>query len=320
MNESKPMDWRGRKVVIVGGSGFLGGVCARHFAGLGAGVVVVSRTRPKYFENRVGAPYRWVDWEAGNTAWAEALTGAEAVVNLVGRSVDCRKTPSHCDEILRSRVDSVRRLGGVLASMGERPLVWVQAGTAHLYGDPPEVRLGDDAAPGWGFAPYVGRVWESSFREALPAGMRGVVLRTSFVLDANGGALPVLVRLVRHGLGGRAGHGRQGFSWIHACDFAAVVERVIEDPSVGGSVNVTAPGPVSQAEFMRVLRETLGMPFGLPAPAAVVRFGARWILDTDPELVLEGRYVVPERLLGLGFAFRYPELRGALTDLLGSAA
>lgn len=316
MQASAMQTWNGRKLVIAGGSGFLGGVCTRHFTTRGAHVVVLSRSRPRDADSGPDARVRWVPWTSGDDAWRTALSGADALLNFVGRTVNCRKTPGNCDEILRSRVDSVRHLGRALAGVAQPPRVWVQAGTAHIYGDPPTERVGDDAAPGWGLAPFVGKAWEEAFHQARPAGMRGVVLRTSFVLDRREGPLPVLTRLARCGLGGPAGHGRQGFSWIHAGDFAAAVERLIADDAVAGTVNITAPEPVSQAEFMRTLRRVLGVPLGLPAPALAVRFGARWILNTDPELVLEGRYVLPTRLREIGFAFQHPTLASALTDLL----
>lgn len=316
MNEIQPLDWSGKTIAIVGGSGFLGGLCGRHFAALGAGVVVISRRRPTWMDAFPSGTCQWLDWSAAEADWTAAMEGASAVINFVGRTVNCRKTPSHCDQILRSRVDSVRKLGRVLASVAKHPPVWVQAGTAHIYGDPPEERIGDDGAPGWGLAPFVGKEWERAFHESLPDKMRGVILRTSFVLDAREGPLPVLARLARFGLGGKAGHGRQGFSWIHGQDFASIVERSLTDESIQGPINVTAPEPVSQAEFMVALRRVLRIPVGLPAPDFAVRLGATWILNTDPELVLEGRYVLPTRLLGMGFDFQYPKITAALEDLL----
>ena len=314
MNES--YSWVGKKVVILGGSGFLGGLCRRYFRGNGAQVVVISRRCPEALDTGIDGTRDWVDWNDGPETWSRVLDGADAVINLVGRSVNCRKTPAHCDEILRSRVESVRHLAQALQPLGKCPPVWIQAGTAHIYGDPPDVRVDDNAAIGWGFAPFVGQAWERAFFEHLPPIMRGVILRTSFVLDRDAGPLPVLVRLAKCGLGGRAGHGRQGFSWIHASDFVAIVARAIRDTSLSGTLNVTAPEPVSQAEFMRTLRAVLKIPLGLPAPSLAVRMGARWLLNTDPELVLEGRYVVPSKLLAAGYVFQHAQLRTALAKEL----
>jgi uncharacterized protein (TIGR01777 family) len=317
MIETSVDEWRGERFVVAGGSGFLGGACCRHLLDAGAEVTVLSRKRPGWIDMPFAGRARWVSWSAGKDEMARSLDGARAVINFIGRTVDCRKTPANCDEILRSRVESVRTLGAAMAELERPPGVWVQAGTAHIYGDPPEERVGDDGVPGWGLAPFVGKAWETAFWAALPRGMRGIILRTSFVLGKTEGALPVLVRLAKFGLGGKAGHGRQGFSWIHEDDFVSIVERALCDENMAGTINVTAPSPVSQADFMATLRRTIGIPFGLPSPSWAVRFGARWLLDTDPELVLEGRYILPTRLQAMGHVFRYPELSQALAALLG---
>lgn len=299
------------RIVIAGGSGFLGRSLAKHLSAAGAEVVILSRrTSP------VAGGARWVEWD-GRTpgAWREQLDGAAGLVNLAGRTVDCVKSPDHCDEILRSRVEATRVLGDACRAMKSPPRVWVQMGTAHIYGDPPEVWCDEDSAFGYGLAPTVGRAWEEAFAEAAQPGVRRVVLRTSFVLGRDGGAMARLAGLVRLGLGGRIGNGRQGMSWIHEADMNRLFERALTDEGMEGAYIATAPGPVSNAEFMRELRRAMRMPIGLPAAAWMVRIGAPLLMRTDPELAIYGRYCVSKRLKEEGFEFRFPELRAALEDV-----
>jgi uncharacterized protein (TIGR01777 family) len=302
------------RVVIAGGTGFLGRNLARHLADGGREVVLISRHAPEE-----PGPWRHLSWDGRTVGpWAEALDGAAALVNLVGRTVDCVKTPDHCDEILRSRVEATLVLGKALATLGRPVPVWVQMSTAHIYGDPPQVVCDEGAAFGFGLAPIVGRAWEEAYAAAVPAATRRVVLRTSFVLGRRGGALRKLVRLARLGLGGRVGHGRQGISWLHERDMNRLFARAIADDGMRGAYIATAPTPVSNAEFMRELRHALGVPFGLPAFGWQVRLAAPLFLRTDPELALHGRYCVSRRLAEEGFNFEFPEVRGALNDLLRS--
>jgi len=236
-------------------------------------------------------------------------------MNLAGRSVDCVKTPDHRDEILRSRVETTRLLGRAVRVVGSPPPVWVQMSTAHIYGDPPERVLDEESAPGYGLAPAVGTAWEEAFSRAVLPDQRAVVLRTSFVLGRASGALARLAPIARLGLGGRAGHGRQGVSWIHERDMNRVFERALADDGMTGTYVATAPNPVSNAEFMRALRRAVGMPIGLPAFGWLVRLASRWVLRTDPELALYGRYCVPRRLREEGFEFEFTDVAAALRDL-----
>jgi uncharacterized protein (TIGR01777 family) len=308
-----------RRVVVAGGSGFLGLSLAGHLSALGAKVTILSRKPPPE-----PGPWTHVAWDARTAGdWVAHLEGADGLINLAGRSVDCVKTPDHCDEILRSRVEATQALGAALRDLRSPPGVWIQMSTAHIYGDPPEVVCDEDSPPGFGLAPFVGRAWEEAFREAAPPGMRQVILRTSFVLGRRGGALTRLAALARRGLGGTVGHGRQGVSWIHQLDMNRLFERALTDPAMRGVYVATAPNPVSNAQFMRQLRRVAGglgsMGVGLPAFAWMVRLGAPILLGTDPELALFGRTVVSRRLREEGFAFRFPALREALGDLFSNA-
>ena len=306
----------GHRIVIAGGSGFLGISLASHLIELGCKVTILSRSRPKPkgdWEHRIWDGRSLDDWHA-------VLDGATALVNLAGRSVDCIKTPDHKDEILRSRVESTRVLGQAMRAVSSPPPVWVQMSTAHIYGDPPSVICDEDSAFGYGLAPTVGKAWEAAFHEAKLEHQRGVLMRTSFVIGrdrgAGGGALGTLGKLARFGLGGTVASGTQGMSWIHERDMNRLFERALFDDTMNGPYIASSPNPVSQADFMRTLRRVIGMPIGLPAFEWMVRIAAPLLLRTDPELVLYGRYVVSRRLREAGFEFEFPDLRGALVDLM----
>jgi uncharacterized protein (TIGR01777 family) len=306
------MKWpvpRGR-VVIAGGTGVLGTHLARHLAGLGCEVTVLGRRAP------VEGPWRFVPWDARSLDdWKTHLDGAAALVNYVGRSVDCIKTAEHRDEILRSRVEATRVLGLACRAVASPPPVWVQMSTAHIYGDPPEVACDEGSPPGYGLAPFVAKAWEAEYEKAKLPSQRGVVLRTSFVIGKGGGALKRLGLLTRLGLGGTVASGTQGMSWLHIADMSGLVERGIADATMQGVYIASAPKPASNREFMAALRRAMRMPIGLPAFGWMVRLAAPLLLRTDPELALYGRYVVPRRLLDEGHPFRFPDLDAALRDL-----
>ncbi|HVJ68818.1 MAG TPA: DUF1731 domain-containing protein [Caulifigura sp.] len=306
---------RGR-IVIAGGSGFLGVSLAVHLQDQGWPVVILSRNRPA-----ARGEWDFVRWDARTLGdWAKVLEGAAGLVNLVGRTVDCIKTPDHRDEILRSRLEATRVLGQALRTVDRPPRVWVQMATGHIYGDPPSVVCTEDSPFGLGLAPQVAKAWESEYEASVLSTQRRVVLRPSFVIGRNrgagGGALERLRTLVRFGLGGTVGSGRQGMSWIHEADMNRLFERALTDEAMQGAYLATSPNPVSQCEFMRTLRRVVGMPIGLPAFGWMVRIGAPLLMNTDPELALYGRYLKSSRLETEGFVFRFPELEAALCDLL----
>ena len=300
-----------RRLVIAGGSGFLGQELISDLRPDFGDIVVLTRG-----EERTEGAVRYINWDAKTVAgWAQHIDGADAIVNLVGRTVDCRKTEFNKRVILESRVDSVRALGAAAKLAKRPPSVWVQSATAHIYGDTDDEILDESSPIGTGFAPTVGTAWEKALAESVPAGIRAVVLRISFVLGRRGGALRTLAKLARFGLGGHTGTGRQWMSWIHVADLNAVIRRAIADASMSGMYVVTAPGPVTNREFMRQLRNAVRRPWSPPVPAPLVRFGAM-LMRTDPELALYGRRLMPSRLTREGFSFRFPQLDAALADLL----
>ena len=307
------------KIVIPGGSGQVGTVLARAFHRRGDEVVVLSRDpRP--------APWRTVRWDAETAgAWAGELEGADVVINLAGRSVNCRYHAANRREILESRVRSVRAVGEALARCARPPRVWLQASTATIYAhrldapnDEATGRLGggEPGAPDtWRFSIDVARAWEAAFAEARTPRTRKVAMRSAMTMSPDrGGIFDVLLGLVRHGLGGRMGSGRQYVSWVHEEDFVRAVDWLIAHDEVDGAVNVASPNPLPMADFMRALREAWGALVGLPATAWMIEIGTR-LMRTESELVLKSRRVIPGRLLEAGFAFRFPEWPDAARDL-----
>lgn len=300
------------KIIITGGTGFIGLSLANHLANHGYMPIIVARNKPK-----TTLKYKFVQWDGYSLGgWTEELSGSKAIVNLAGKTVDCIKTPDNCDLILRSRVDSTLIIGKALQNIKQPPKIWIQMSTAHIYGDPPHIVCTESSSTGYGLAPEVGKAWEQAFFKALPKEMRGVRLRTSFVIGKNGGALSSLKHIVKLGLGGKVGNGTQGMSWIHEYDMNNLILVAIENEKYNGYYISSSPNPVSNEVFMKEIRKTMGFPFGLSAPNWITKFGAKYIFNTDPDLVLYGRYVKSERLDKEGFSFKFPTLSGALKDLL----
>lgn len=300
------------RVVIAGGSGFLGKALAGVLVEEDYEVVVLTRNPEAY--TGAGTAVRW-DGRTVEESWTAHLDGAYALVNLTGKSVDCRQTVENREEILRSRVEPVDALGNALRLVYRPPAVWVQAASLAIYGNAGD-RLCEESA----FVPdgYPGDVcvaWEEALGRAIRPEMRWAVLRIGFVLGRSGGALPTLARIARFGVGGRIGSGKQWISWIHLDDMMRLFLEAIRNPSIHGICNATGLQPVTNAEFMETLRKTLRVPVGLPTPAWLVRAAAP-LLNTDPDLALNGRRGLPCRIHGLGFRFRFHELEDALADLL----
>ena len=272
------------------------------------------------------APWRVAAWDANTPGpWTRELDGADVVVNLAGRSVNCRYTPANRRAIKESRVNSTRVVGEAIAGAARPPRVWLQMSTAtiyaHRYDAPNDEATGilGGAEPGapdtWRFSIDVATSWERALAAAATPRTRKVALRAAVVMSPDrGGVFDLLLRLVRFGLGGQAGHGRQYVSWIHDGDFVRAVYWLIEHDKVDGAVNLAAPHPLPNADFMRALREAWGMRLGLPASAWMLEVGT-WLLRSETELVLKSRRVVPGRLVQQGFAFEFPIWAEAARDL-----
>lgn len=311
------------KVVIPGGTGQVGTILARAFHDDGHDVVVLGR-------RRASAPWRVVVWDARERGdWAAEFEGADAVINLAGRSVNCRYTTENRREITESRVVTTRLVGEAIGRSARPPRVWLQMSTATIYAHRYDAANGERAgllgggepnAPDtWRFSIEVARAWERAADEAATPRTRKVKMRSAMVMSPDrGGVFDVLLGLVRRGLGGRAGDGRQYVTWIHHEDFVRAVYWLIERDELDGPVNLAAPNPLPNAEFMRALREAWGVGFGLPAARWMLEVGA-FFLRTETELILKSRRVVPERLSESGFTFGFPFWPDAARDLCARA-
>jgi uncharacterized protein len=305
-----------RKIILAGGSGFLGTALAGRFAARGDEVVLLTRS-PKPRQDGVEE----VSWDAKTVGdWAALVDGADVVLNLTGKSVDCRYTEKNRRAIIASRVDSTRAIGEAIARASKPPRVWLNASSATLYKHAPD-RPADESGPTGAtaeahdeFSIEVIRQWERALEEARTPHTRKIALRITLVFGANGGVFPVLRRLTRFGLGGKMGSGRQFVSWIHEEDFCRAIDWLIERDDLSGPINLAAPNPLTNAEMMRLMRKTFSAPFGLPATEWMLEIGA-FFLRTETELILKSRRVVPGKLLASGFQFHFPHLENALRDL-----
>lgn len=300
------------KVLIFGGTGFIGMSLAKHLMKNGLKPIIIARNNPS---NKI--EFEFHQWDSVSVGdWKFILNNSKAIVNLAGRSVDCIKSPENCDTILRSRLNSTKTIGKAIREVDNPPETWIQMSTAHIYGDPPVEICTEESEKGYGLAPFVGKAWEKEYYNSKPENIRGVILRTSFVIGKNGGALASLRRIVRLGLGGTVGKGNQGMSWIHEFDMNEIIYQAINNNKYEGMYIASSPNPVSNREFMKLLRNKMKIPIGIPAPEFLVRIGAKYIFKTDPELALYGRYVKSVNLEKDGFNFKYPTLNEALEHLL----
>jgi uncharacterized protein len=307
------------KIVLAGGTGQVGILLARAFQAGGHEVVALSR-QPR------AAPWRVVPWDAETIGpWATEFEAADVVVGLAGRNVNCRYTPENRRLIMDSRVASTRVVGAAIARAARPPRLWLQASTATIYAH--RFDQANDEASGviggqepkapdtWRFSIEVAKAWERAAMEATLPHTRRVLMRSALTLSPDrGGIFSVLLDLVRFGLGGPVAGGRQYVSWIHDQDFVRAVLWLIDHPEIDGPVNLASPNPLPQAEFMRVLRSAWGLPIGLPATAWMAAIGAL-ALQTETELILKSRRVVPGRLCAAGFTFQFPTWPAAARDL-----
>jgi uncharacterized protein len=311
------------KIVLAGGTGQVGTILARHYRAAGDDVVVLSRT-PKT------APWRTIAWDAKTLGpWTSELEDADIVINVAGRSVNCRYTAANRSDIMSSRVDSTHAIGQAIAWGQRPPSIWLQMSTAtiyaHRYDAPNDEATGiiggtePDAPPAWSFSIDVARAWERAVDEAVTPQTRKVKLRASVVLSPDrGGIFDTLLTLTRRGLGGQAGNGKQYVSWIHEADFVRAIDWIIAHDSLTDVVNVASPNPLPNADFMRELREASHTPFGLASPEWLLAIGA-FLIRTEPELLLKSRRVIPGKLLEGGFDFTYPSWPQAALDLCNRA-
>jgi uncharacterized protein (TIGR01777 family) len=308
------------KIVIPGGSGQVGRVLARHFHGRGHTVTVLSRApRPE--------PWRVIAWDGLTPGpWVADLQQSDVCINLAGRSVNCRYHAANRHAILESRLRSTGLLNNIIAGLNPAPRLWINASTATIYRhtlDRPmdeatgELGGNEPGAPEtWNFSIEVAKAWEEAFFSTPTPRTRKLAIRSAMTFSPDrGGVFDTFLGLVRHRLGGPQGRGDQFVSWIHETDFCRAIDLLIDREEFAGVVNVAAPNPLPNREFLEILREGWGIRFGLASRGWMLEIGT-FLMHTESELVLKSRRVVPGRLLGAGFRFCFPQWREAAKDLV----
>ena len=308
------------RIVLPGGSGQVGNILSRHFHAQGHDVVVLAR-------RVTPAPWRVVDWDGESLGnWTSELENSDVVINLAGRSVDCRYTPANRRAIKESRIQTTRLLGQAIGQSVHPPRLWMNASTATIYRHaldrPMDEQTGEiggnepDARAKWRFSIDVATNWEKAFFGAPTPNTRKIALRSAVIMSPDrGGVFDTLLRLVRFGLGGTAASGLQFVSWIHDADFLQSIDYLIARDEIDGVVNIASPNPLRNREFMKALRQAWGTPIGLPATSWMLEIGTIF-LRTEAELVLKSRRVIPGRLLEAGFQFQFPEWAAAAQNLV----
>ncbi|WP_418602564.1 TIGR01777 family oxidoreductase [Hwangdonia sp.] len=297
-----------KKIIIAGGSGFLGQVLENYFNAKEYKIKILTR-HPKR-ENDVF----WNAKDLGN--WTNELENAEVLINLTGKSVDCRYNEKNKKLIYHSRIDATNILGLAINRSENPPHIWINASTATIYKHSLNKEMTeDDGETGNDFSMNIAKSWEEAFYGISNIKTRKIALRTSIVLGRHGGALIPLKNLTKFGLGGKQGHGNQKVSWIHELDFARAVEFLIINENLKGDFNLSVPKPTDNKTLMKTLREIMKIPIGMPHPKWLLCFGAK-LIGTETELVLKSRNVIPKRLLDSGFGFKYKNISNALQDLI----
>ena len=295
------------KIVIAGGTGFIGNELVPHFEKLNHEVLVLGRTKidkPNY--------HQWDGKTLGE--WKYELKGTDVLINLTGKSVDCRYTEKNKKEIFDSRTNSIEVLEKAFNEINETPKSWIQASTATIYRDEYESPNDEEnGIVGEGFSVQVATKWEDTF-EKVELITKKVTLRMAIVLGSSGGAFPVLRRMAKFGLGGKQGKGNQMISWIHIADLIKIIDLAINNQWVNGVINCAGPEPVSNMSFMKQLRTLIKQPIAIPTPAWLLKTGAKMI-GTETELILKSRWVVSKKLDSFGYKFQFPTVNSALENL-----
>jgi uncharacterized protein (TIGR01777 family) len=301
-----------RKIVLAGGNGYLGGVLARYYSTRAEKVILLCRSARSQEGN-----IHTVVWDGVNSGeWQQELEQADLLVNLCGKSVNCRYTKRNREQILQSRIIPTHLLNRAVLACSRPPRLWINITSATIYRHA-EDRPQDEytGQEGYGFSIDICKAWEQAFFETPIPATRKIALRMGIVLGRGGGVFPRLLHLVQAGMGGRQGNGRQYISWVHEQDVAACTEWLLQQNNVEGIINCTAPEPVQNHTLMKALRTAYGIPAGLPAPLWLLEWGAR-LMGTETELIIKSRWVTPARLLAAGFPFRFNVAEHAINDLL----
>lgn len=308
-----------KKIIIAGGSGFLGEALSTYFSNKGC--VVITLSRKQHINNpnthkSIGNTSQTIYWNGKTLGdWTAQLENAHVLINLAGKSVDCRYTAANKAVILNSRVDSTAVLHKAMAQATSKPAVWLNASTATIYTHAQtHLNTEENGIIGDDFSMNIAKSWEQEFFKTSHTNVRQVALRTSIVLGNNGGALPKMKLITKLGMGGKQGRGEQFISWIHITDFCNAIEFILES-NLDGAINITAPVPERNVDFMNLLRTKMNIPIGISQPIWLLELGAA-IIRTETELLLKSRNVYPQRLVDAGFTFNYPTVERCLADLI----
>lgn len=296
------------KIIIAAGTGFLGKNLEEYFMQKRDQVYILTRNPKRKNE---------IFWDAKTLGeWKNLLENSDVLINLAGKSVDCRYTDKNKKEIYSSRIESTKVLQQAVDLCTNKPKIWLNASSATIYiHSEKQLNTEQNGIIGDDFSMNICKSWESEFFRFKTQHVRKAALRTSIVLGNNGGAFPKLKMLTKTGLGGKQGRGDQKISWIHIDDFCRAVEFVIENKNLTGEINITAPDPVSNNDFMRILRKEMKVPFGLNTAVWQLEIASA-VMGTETELLLKSRNVYPEILIKNGFSFNYPDVEKAFKDLI----
>jgi uncharacterized protein (TIGR01777 family) len=299
-----------KKVILAGGSGFLGKCIIDHYRS-NTRIIVLTRGEPRTSEN-----VQYVQWDCKTLGtWAEIFEGTDVLINLNGKSVNCRYTEQNKKLIYSTRLVTTEVLGKVIQQCANPPKLWINSSSATIYRHALDRPMDEETGDiGTGFSVDVCQQWEKTFKSIQTVSTRKVAIRTAIVLGKGGGALTPLKNLAKLGVGGKQGPGNQYFSWIHEQDFVNIIDFISGHDELNGELNVSNPNPITNEHIMRALRKAVGVPFGIPMPTWVLEFGAM-LIGTETELVLKSRRVVPKRLLDAGYKFQFTTIEDALTDL-----
>ena len=300
-----------KKLIITAANGFLGQALIQYFKDKYQIVGLVRKPMPSTLETK------YVLWDGVHLdTWQTEFEQAFAVINLAGRTVDCRYNEKNKAEIYRSRLNSTKVIADAIRKCNDKPTVWLNSASATIYRHEEHQPMTEEhGIYGTGFSVDVCQQWEKMFYDNKIDGVRQIALRTAIVLGKGGGVMVPFLNLARFGLGGKMGKGNQQFSWIHTEDFCKAVEFLIVHKNTEGSYNVSSPNPILNAHFMKTLRDAVGMPIGIPTPKWFLEIGA-FLIRTETELILKSRFVVPERLLREGFKFKFDQIEHAVNDIV----
>lgn len=303
---------RYQKIILAGGNGYLGGLLAKHFSTLADEIIILARKQRAETDN-----IKTILWDGmAEGEWINEMEGADLLVNLCGKNVNCRYTTKNKQEIINSRIIPTRLLNKVMMKLAHPPKLWINITSSTIYrhaeDEPQDEYTGEI---GYGFSIDVCKAWEESFFETVIKGTRKVALRMGIVLGRSDGAFPRLFNLVKFGLGGKQGNGKQIVNWIHEQDAIRSIEFILNHDQMEGIVNCTSPNAVDNNTLMTNIRKAYGIPFGLPTPAWLLSIGAL-IIGTETELILKSRWVQPAALMDAGFKFQYEENDVAVRDII----